>query len=163
MEWKSLSKDISYGHDIEGSWLMYEAALSVGNENLVSQVKKTALDIAEVTYNTAIDNKNGGLLSGCDEKRNVFPHKEWWSQAEAVIGFYNAYQLSGDKKYFDAADNIWSYIKNHFTDNTNGEWHNELSMDNVPDTKMPKAGFWKCPYHNARCCFEIMRRLDSNN
>jgi mannobiose 2-epimerase len=164
MEWRPLSKDISYGHDIEGSWLLYEAALAIGNESFISQVKKTTLDIAEVTYNTAIDNKNGGLFSGCDEKNNISPHKEWWPQAEAVVGFYNAYQLSGDKKYFDAADNIWDYVKNHFTDKTRGEWHNELSMDNVPDIKMPKAGFWKCPYHNARCCFEIMRRtLDSGN
>jgi mannobiose 2-epimerase len=161
MNWKPLSKDISYGHDIEGSWLLYEAALAVGNENLISQVRKAALDIAEVTYKSAIDNVNGGLFSGCDEKRNVIPRKEWWPQAEAVIGFYNAYQLSGLKKYYDAADNIWNYIKNNFTDNTFGEWHNELSMENVPDTKMPKAGFWKCPYHNARCCFEMMRRLDS--
>jgi mannobiose 2-epimerase len=163
MEWNSLSKEVSWGHDIEGSWLMYEAALAVGSENLVSQVKKTALDIAEVIFNAAIDNKNGGLFSGCDEKRNIIPRKEWWPQAEAVVGFYNAYQLSGDKKYLDTADNIWEFIKNHFTDNTHGEWHNELSMDNEPDNKMPKAGFWKCPYHNARCCFEIIRRLDSAN
>jgi mannobiose 2-epimerase len=158
MEWNSLSKEISYGHDIEGSWLMYEAALAVGSESLVSQVKKAALNIAEVTFNTAIDNKNGGLFGGCDEKRNIIPRKEWWPQAEAVVGFYNAYELSGETKYLNASENIWEYIKNHFTDSTNGEWYNELSMDNTPDTKMPKAGFWKCPYHNARCCFEIIKR-----
>jgi len=159
MNWRSLVKDISYGHDIEGSWLLYEAALAVGKEDLVSKTKQTALLIAEATYTAAIDKKNGGLLSGCDESGQISGKKEWWPQAEAVAGFYNAYELSGEQKYLDAANSIWDYIKKHFADNTHGEWHNELDDNNIPDINMPKAGFWKCPYHNARVCFEIIRRM----
>jgi mannobiose 2-epimerase len=159
MRWNSLAKEISYGHDIEGSWLMYEAALAVGGEKLISKVKQAALAIAEVIYSVAIDGKNGGLISGCNEQGHTHAKKEWWPQAEAVVGFYNAYELSGDKKYFDTADSIWSYIQKHFADHTCGEWHNELSLDNTPDTKMPKAGFWKCPYHNARACLELVKRV----
>jgi mannobiose 2-epimerase len=159
MDWHSLTKDVSYGHDIEGSWLLYEAALTIGDESLISTVKQTALAIGEVTYTVAIDRKNGGLFSGCDEARNNHTKKEWWPQAEAVVGFYNAYELSGEHKYFDVADSIWSYIQNHFVDSVHGEWHNELHLDNTPDTAMPKAGFWKCPYHNARACFEIVGRV----
>jgi mannobiose 2-epimerase len=159
MNWNSLTKDISYGHDIEGSWLLYEAALAIGDENLISKVKQIALSIADVTYNTAIDRITSGLFSGCNEVGHKHPKKEWWPQAEAVVGFYNAYELSGDPKYFSAAEGIWSYIQNHFVDHTNGEWHNELFIDNSPDTKMPKSGFWKCPYHNARACLEIVRRM----
>ena len=171
MNWRSLSKDISYGHDIEGSWLMYEAALAAGNESLIREVKQMALAIADVIYAGALDHKNGGLFSACDESGHIHAKKEWWPQAEAVVGFYNAHELSrgepstfglgggsGEQKYFDAADSIWDYIKNYFADRTNGEWHNELNVDNTPDTSMPKAGFWKCPYHNARVCFEIIRR-----
>jgi mannobiose 2-epimerase len=159
MNWNSLTKDISYGHDIEGSWLLYEAALVVGDKNLISKVKQTALAIAEVIYNAAIDRKNGGLISGCDEAGHNHTKKEWWPQAEAVVGFYNAYELSGDQKYFDAADSIWSYIQKHFVDHAHGEWYNELNPDNTPDTSMPKAGFWKCPYHNARACLEMVGRM----
>jgi mannobiose 2-epimerase len=159
MNWNSLAKDISYGHDIEGSWLLYEAALAVGDESFISKVKQTALAIAEVIYTAAIDNKNGGLISGCDEKGHKHAKKEWWPQAEAVVGFYNAYELSGDQKYFDVADNIWNYIQKHFVDHAHGEWYNELNPDNTPDTKMPKAGFWKCPYHNARACLEVVGRM----
>jgi len=159
MDWNSLTKDISYGHDIEGSWLMYEAALASGDENIISKVTQTALAIAEVIYTTAIDRTNNGLFSGCNEAGFIHTKKEWWPQAEAVVGFYNAYELSGDQKYLEAADVIWSYIQNHFVDRTNGEWHNELSLDNTPDTSMPKAGFWKCPYHNARACFELVGRM----
>jgi mannobiose 2-epimerase len=158
MDWNSLAGDISYGHDIEGSWLLYEAALAVGDESLISKVKQTALAIAEVTYAAAIDHKNGGLFSGCAGTGNIHTKKEWWPQAEAVAGFYNAFELSGEQKYFDAADSIWDYINNHFADRAHGEWYNELNMDNTPDTSMPKAGFWKCPYHNARACFEIIQR-----
>ena len=158
MDWHSLSNDISYGHDIEGSWLLYEAALAVGDESLISEVKQAALAIAEVTYAAAIDNKNGGLFSGSDAAGNIHAKKEWWPQAEAAAGFYNAYNLSGRQKYFEAANGIWDYIQSHFADHVHGEWHNELASDNTPDTGMPKAGFWKCPYHNARACFEIIRR-----
>jgi len=161
MDWNPLSKDVSWGHDIEGSWLLYEAALAAGDDNLVSQTKIAALAIADAVHSAAIDHKNGGLLSGCDGAGNIYPKKEWWPQAEAVVGFYNAYELSGEQKYFDAANDIWEYIKVHFMDKANGEWHNELSFDNVPDKNLPKAGFWKCPYHNARACFEIIRRSDS--
>jgi len=159
MAWNSLIKDISYGHDIEGSWLLYEAALVAGDENLIAKMKQTALAIAEVIYNAAIDHKNGGLLSGCDAAGHIHNKKEWWPQAEAVVGFYNAYELSNERKYFDAADSIWAYIQNHFVDRAHGEWHNELNPDNTPDTSMPKAGFWKCPYHNARACFEVAGRM----
>jgi len=159
MDWNSLTKDISYGHDIEGSWLLYEAALAVGDKSLISKVKKTALSIAEVTYNAAIDHNNGGLLSGCDAAGHLHAKKEWWPQAEAVVGFYNAYELSGERKYFDVAESIWSYIQNYFVDRTHGEWFNELSIDNTPDINLPKAGFWKCPYHNARACLEVVGRM----
>jgi cellobiose epimerase len=159
MDWRSLIKDISYGHDIEGSWLMYEAALAVGEKSLIAEAKQTALAIAEVTYTAAIDRNNGGLFSSRNAEGHIHAKKEWWPQAEAVVGFYNAYELSGEQKYFEAADSIWSYIQNHFVDRTKGEWHNELSPDNTPDASMPKAGFWKCPYHNARACFEVVRRM----
>ncbi len=159
MNWNSLSKDISFGHDIEGSWLLYDAALAVGDKSLINKVKQTALAIADVTYNDAIDRINGGLFSGCNEEGHKHQKKEWWTQAEAVVGFYNAYELSGDQKYFNAANSIWSFIQNRFVDQGNGEWHNELFIDNTPDMKLPKAGFWKCPYHNARACLEIARRM----
>ncbi|MDR2596064.1 MAG: AGE family epimerase/isomerase [Treponema sp.] len=159
MDWNSLVKEISYGHDIEGSWLLYEAALAVGDEDLISKTKQAALAIAEVTYNTAIDLYNGGLFSSCNSLGYKHQKKEWWPQAEAVVGFYNAFELSGEKKYFDAAGFIWSYIQKSFVDQTNGEWHNELHPDNTPDKKLPKSSFWKCPYHNTRACLEIARRM----
>jgi len=159
MNWNSLSADISYGHDIEGNWLLYEAALALGDDDLKNRAKQVSLGISDAVYKTAYDKQNGGFISGLNDKGEPHLKKEWWPQAEAVVGFYNAYELSGDKKYLDIANNIWDFIEKYFVDHENGEWHNELFSDNKPDTSMPKAGFWKCPYHNARMCFEIIKRL----
>jgi mannobiose 2-epimerase len=154
-----LEAGISYGHDIEGSWLLYEAALAVGGQSLIAEARRTALEIAEVVYAEAIDRENGGLFSGRDEEGALAPNKEWWPQAEAVVGFYNAFELSGERKYLDATGGIWDFLQTHFTDSEHGEWHYELHPSHAPNPQMPKAGFWKCPYHNARACFEIMRRM----
>jgi len=168
MQWRSLSREISYGHDIEGSWLMLEAALAAGDEKLINKTKDTSAAIAGVIFTEALDWKDGklenrgtscGFISGRDEDGKIRDKKEWWPQAEAVIGFYNAYELTGDLKFLNAANAVWEYIKMYFTDKARGEWHNELFADNTPDKKMPKAGFWKCPYHNARACFEIIKRM----
>jgi mannobiose 2-epimerase len=161
MDWNSLSKEVSYGHDIEGSWLLYEAALAVGDKNLIGEMQQTALMIAEGIHTAALD-PNGGLIGGCDGSGHISAKKEWWPQAEAVIGFYHAYELAGGQKYLDVANSIWDYIQNHFIDRAHGEWHNELGIGNTPDTNMPKAGFWKCPYHNARMCFELIRRFNDS-
>ena len=158
INWNPLSNDISFGHDIEGSWLIYEAALAIGNQSLITRAKQTALAIAEATFSSALDHKNGGLWSGLNEEGKIRDKKEWWPQAEAIVGFYNAYELGGDKKYFDAANIIWDYVKIYFVDYKNGDWHNELNPGNSPDITMPKADFWKCPYHNARSCLQIIRR-----
>jgi homoserine O-succinyltransferase len=159
MDWKPLDAGISYGHDIEGSWLLYDAALALGDGALIKESKEVALTIAEAVYGAAVDHANGGLLSGLNAAGALLAKKEWWPQAEAVVGFYNAYKLSGEEKYKKVADDIWQYIINHFIDNENGDWHNELFPNNRPDAAMPKSGFWKCPYHNGRMCLEIMKRL----
>jgi len=158
MDWRSLVNEVSWGHDIEGSWLMYEAALVTGNESLISAAKNTAIAIAGAVHSAAIDHNNGGFLSGLGADGKIHDKKEWWPQAEAVVGFYNAYELSGERKFLEAADNIWTYTEKYFMDGICGEWHNELFQDNTPDKTMLKAGFWKCPYHNSRACLEIISR-----
>lgn len=159
MDWNTLTKEISYGHDIEGSWLLYDAGLALGGA-WAGTVKKTAVDIAEVIYATAIDKDSGGLISGINTNGVVLVKKEWWPQAEAVVGFYNAWELSGELKYRDAAEQIADFAAQYFIDREHGDWHNELKPGNIPDPAMPKAGFWKCPYHNSRMYFQLCERLD---
>ena len=91
--------------------------------------------------------------------------KEWWPQAEAVVGFYNAFQISGETRFLEAARRAWDYIEEKVVDSVHGEWHAKLTLEGVPltvkeDSDACLAGPWKCPYHNARVCYEMIERLE---
>lgn len=152
-DWTPISDEVSFGHDIEGSWLIYEAALVLGDEDIIKRAKEISLNMAYWVLENGLDSDNGGLINEDGSKI-----KAWWPQSEAVVGFYNAYELSGDEKFLSAALNMFDYIEKVFVDSENGEWHNETSLDNAPDKTLPKADMWKCPYHNSRMCFEIAER-----
>ncbi len=153
-DWRPLNKQISYGHDIEASWLLVEAAGVLGEAGVLAEIQAAALRLAEIVYEQGMDG-DGGLLS--EPGRTV---KEWWPQAEALVGFLNAYQLSGQAHYLEAVHTIWAYVQRAFVDQRNGEW---LAVGQagggLPDEE--KAGMWKTPYHNGRACMELMDRLDS--
>ncbi|MEJ2049980.1 MAG: AGE family epimerase/isomerase, partial [Calditrichota bacterium] len=87
--------------------------------------------------------------------------KEWWVQAEAVVGFYNAYQKTGEIKFADAAYRVWSYINDKMVDRKYGDWLKRLFRDGTPDLERYKAGPWECPYHHSRMCFEMITRLEA--
>lgn len=159
-EWNSKSDLISYGHDIEGSWLLTEAAELCGDEALLKWTKETAIRMAEATLNEGVD-ADGGLLNEANAAGLIDTNKDWWPQAEAVVGFYNAYQLSGEDKYLDAARRSWSFIDRCIIDKEDGEWFWSVDRDGRPTGGHGKVNAWKCPYHNGRACFEMMERLIS--
>lgn len=159
-EWESKAPDVSYGHDIEGSWLLWEAAEVLGDEELLARVKPAALAMAKATLEQGVD-KDGGLFNEFDGK-HLDDSKDWWPQAEAMVGFLNAYQLSGEEAYLDAAKGSWTFIENFVSDRAGGEWHWQVTREGVPvvSDRQPKVGAWKCPYHNSRACFEALERLN---
>jgi mannobiose 2-epimerase len=156
-DWKSLTGDISYGHDIEGSWLLYEAAEAAGNAELLKQARARSLAMAAEVLENGLDEENGGLLYERAEDGSVRQMKSWWPQAEAVVGFYNAWELSQDEKYLQAAESVFDYIDRVFADHVNGDWHSQTDLRNntIP---LDKVDAWKCPYHNGRMCFELVER-----
>ncbi len=155
--WDIKSSTISYGHDIEASWLLTEAAEVLGDSDLLERIKEISLKIAKASAKGLDD--EGGLNY---EKDDTFTDKEkhWWVQAEAVIGFYNIYQQTNDIKYLNLASRVWSYIQNYLIDKKNGEWYWSISSNGAPNLNEDKAGFWKCPYHNGRMCLEMIERLE---
>ncbi|WP_037284742.1 AGE family epimerase/isomerase [Saccharibacillus sacchari] len=157
--WDSKSDHVSYGHDIEGSWLLYEAAEVLGDEALTKRVHGVALQMARAVLERGVD-QDGGLWNEAEGGALVDDAKDWWPQAEAMVGFYNAYQLSGEEKYREAAGRSWDFIRNHIVDRENGEWYWSVSNDRVPNVENPKLGAWKCPYHNSRACLEMLVRLE---
>jgi cellobiose epimerase len=86
--------------------------------------------------------------------------KHWWPQAEAVVGFLNAYQLSADPTLLDAALHSWSFIQERIVDAEGGEWFFRVSQTGEPYREEDKVGLWKCPYHNARACLEVLHRTE---
>jgi cellobiose epimerase len=156
--WNIKSNKISFGHDIEGSWLLLEAAEVLEISKLVKKFKDMAVKMAEVCIPGI--NSLGGLSQ--DIERGAHMHDgevEWWVQAEAVVGYINAYQITGNEKYLNLAKNLVQYIDKNVIDHTSGEWHGRLSANGKPVKGEDKVGFWKCPYHNSRMCFEIIGRL----
>lgn len=158
--WHSEDEILSFGHDIEGSWLLPEAAEVLGDEELIKQINVIALKMAETCYEEGLD-PDGALVYESDSETIINADKHWWPQAETVVGLLNAYQRSGQKHYFDAAFRCWQFIQNSIVDRENGEWFSVVSRDAVPNPTALKVSEWKAPYHNARCCLESLHRLET--
>lgn len=152
-EWRLKSTAISYGHDIEASWLLYEAATLLNDPDLVDRVKSVSLKIAEAATEGLMT--DGSLIY---EKRedHMDSERHWWVQAEAVVGFMYAYKNSGDIFYKERARKTWDFIREYIIDKEHGEWYWSCFSDGSINRKDDKAGFWKCPYHNGRMCLELI-------
>ncbi|MWV46475.1 N-acyl-D-glucosamine 2-epimerase [Paenibacillus sp. HJL G12] len=156
--WVAKSDHISYGHDIEGSWLMAEAAEVLGDEELLSRVKQTAVSMAEHALARGVD-QDGGMVNEANASGYIDTRKDWWPQAEAMVGFYNAYQLTGDIKFREASLRSWQFIGQSIIDHEYGEWFWNADRKGRPNRDQPKVSAWKCPYHNGRACMEMIERL----
>ncbi len=159
--WNSLVRDMSPGHDIEGSWLLWEAAELQDGRDLTVQIREDSLRLARAVLRDALE-EDGGIRNEINARGQTSPEKAWWVQAEALVGFYNAFQQTGDRGFFYAAVASWGYIKAFLVDRTHGDWYKQLRADRRPDRSVFKAGPWSGPYHHARACFEILTRLAQN-
>lgn len=146
----------SFGHDIEATWLMDLACDTLGDEELKKQFAEMDLKISHNIQNIALDN---GALNNERENDKIDKKRVWWVEAESVVGFINAYQHSGDKKFLESARSVWDYIKAEIIDKREGsEWYSEVSYDHKPHDWKEIVGPWKCPYHNGRMCMEVINR-----
>ena len=157
-DWTPKSDVVSFGHDIEGSWLLCEAAEIHGDPQLIDKTQKEAVRMAQAVYDEALDT-DGGLLYEAEKGKIIDSGKHWWPQSEAVVGFLNAFQLSGREHFRVAANRSWDFIDKYIVDHKHGEWFWKVSRDGVPSNDKYKVDPWKCPYHNSRTCFEVMARL----
>ncbi|MCQ2587569.1 MAG: AGE family epimerase/isomerase [Treponema sp.] len=160
MNWKLLADEISYGHDIEASWLLWEAACELNDEELKSEIKDTVIKVAEVALDEGFDKENGCMENFLKENGSVRDRtRVWWNQAEAVNGFYNAWQMTGEEKYAKAVEAEWKWIQTYQVDKIHGEWWNALDENANPILNESKGGNWKTSYHNGRTCMEVLRRM----
>ncbi len=157
-QWRSLSKNISYGHDIETSWLLLEAAEVSGKPGIIEKAKANAVRMAQVVYDQSLQPDHSILYEAGPDGHKI-TDRHWWAHAEAVVGFYNAYEISKQDHFLQASTNVWNYIQDHFINRTDGDWFKLLREDGSPYLDHYKVSPWECPYHHARMCFEMIRRL----
>lgn len=157
-DWRPKSDAVSFGHDIEASWLLLKGAEAIGDDLLRRRVAPVSLRMAETVLTNAFDTSGGGVFYEMRRDGTVDTDKEWWPQAEAIVGFVNAYQESGRETFLQAAWETWRFTKRYVVDHQHGEWHRRVTRDGVVCAGLEKAGPWKCPYHNARACLEVMVR-----
>ncbi len=154
--WNSTSTIHSYGHDIESSWLLYEAAVILGDKELIARAEKASLKIAGAAAEGY--QPDGSMLTEKDfATGHISARRSWWEQAETVVGYLNAFELSGDEDYLMKSMKSWEYIKNNFIDKEKGGWFSYISDKGVPSGD--KGGYWICPYHNGRMCIEVTKRI----
>lgn len=151
----------SYGHDIECSWLMHEAALVLGDQKVLRKVEQVVREVAKASEKGL--RPDGSMIHEANlDTGHTDDDLHWWVQAENVVGWFNIYQYFGDTDALDKAVRCWEYIKTQLIDYENGEWFWSRHPDGTLNTVDDKAGFWKCPYHNSRMCLEIIERTDSD-
>lgn len=155
--WKAASQTVSYGHDIEASWLLDEAA----------EVARDASERVRTVSSTLAEKSLEGLLPDGSLAYEFDPltgttdtERHWWVQAEGIVGFFNHYEKCGDERFLQAALGLWQYIRTHLLDKEGGEWFWSIRPDGSVNRDDDKAGFWKCPYHNSRMCMEIISRIE---
>lgn len=147
----------SYGHDIETAWLIRRGTDILGEKAYEERMLPIILDLTGEVYKKAFD---GYSLANECEKGVVDQTRVWWVQAEAIVGFLNAYALSPEHgEYQDAAKAEWTFIKEHLVDPREGsEWFWDVNQKGEAVSGKPIVEPWKCPYHNGRMCFEVIRR-----
>lgn len=157
-KWNSKSQAVSFGHDIEGSWLICEAVDVLNDEDLQKQIRPLAIDMAKVTALEGLSDRYT-IYTERNGDGSIYNKSDWWQQAEMIVGFVNAYEISKDEYYLDLAMKCWQAVEEYFVDRENGEWFYEIDDKSKPDMKQHKVSEWKGPYHNGRACIELLERL----
>ncbi len=150
---------VSFGHDIEASWLLVEAAEAVGEAALLERSREAALRLARAALAEGFDRRDGGLFAERQVDGRLDDDKHWWMQAEAVVGFLNAHELTGDEAFLEAAESTWAFVERSVIDREHGEWRWRVRRDGSPIPGLPKVEPWKCPYHNSRAALETAARV----
>lgn len=154
--WNSLEDIHYYGHDIETAWLLSETAQVLGDRKLKKSIRNQVIELTDEAIASGLTPE--GAMQDEKTSRGIRERYSWWSQCETIVGCINAWQLTGDRKYYDTAWKNWEFVKAYFVDNENGDWFKTITKDCKP-AREPKANEWHGPYHNSHMAFELIDRL----
>lgn len=161
-QWQGRRNIQSFGHDIEASWLLHETAMVLGDQETIDRVRRFIRPLAKAA-DEGLRPDGSMVYERWTDTGVVNENRDWWVQCECIIGHYDLYQYFGDEEALQIARRCWEYTRTHIIDHENLEWHWGIRPDGTLNTTDDKAGFWKCPYHNARLCLEIIERTTITN
>lgn len=147
----------SYGHDIEATWLLWETALVLGEDDVKAKLGPIVVDLAKAA-DEGLQPDGSMIYEHWKDTGKTDRQRQWWVLCENVIGHVNLYQYFNDASALKVAKDCWTFIDKHLVDHVNGEWHWAVDDNGKINLDDDKAGFWKCPYHNSRMCLEIIER-----
>jgi mannobiose 2-epimerase len=157
-KWERTSQIDSYGHDIEASWLLVEAAEAYGDPAILARARQIALEMAKKTMQVAHDPADWGMYYE-KEGNQLHSGKEWWPQAEAMVGYLNAFQLANNTQFYEASVRSFGFVSQYLSAGKGGEWYRSYDAATQKISSGDKGNAWKGPYHNGRACLEIIHRL----
>jgi len=157
-QWNRRSATVSYGHDIEAAWLLLEAAEVIQDASLITVVKALSVKITTAAAE-GLDTDGGMWYEYEPVQEHYIKEKHSWVQAEAMVGFFNAWELTKEVAFLRKSLQSWEYVKKYIRDEKYGEWFWGRKADGAVMPGQDKAGPWKCPYHNSRACIEIIQRI----
>ncbi|NQU54728.1 MAG: AGE family epimerase/isomerase [Bacteroidetes bacterium] len=162
----------SFGHDIEASWLLWEAAEILNDKEILERMKPLSIKMLDAVARVGVDKDGGIFLESTRFGSHVRTNKHWWPQAETLVSFMNGMEVTSDKKYWDKVKLTWNFIDNCLIDHKNGEWFTKVNRLGIPYLVEPKddpspyyrndwkIDPWKAPYHNSRAMMELIKRID---
>lgn len=157
MDWKPLSRSVSFGHDIEASWLLLESAEVLHQEAVSEKWRKKSVEMARATFAGLAP--DGSLYYEYNPDNGHWDkHREWWVFAEAIVGYLNAWQITKDPVFLTRMQEMWAFTRKYILDLKGGEWFTGVN-DDYTLANGNKISFWKCPYHNSRMCMEVLKRV----
>jgi len=156
--WNRKSGAVSFGHDIEAAWLLLESAEVITDEWLIQKLENVAVEIADATLG-GFDKDMGLWYEYNPAEYHLIKEKHWWVQAEAMVGYFTAWQITKKENYLRTSLSNWEFVKRQILDKKNGEWIWGIGADGDLMPNEDKVGIWKCPYHNSRACMELIKRI----
>ena len=175
MEAESSKGICSFGHDIEASWLLWEAAEILNDREIIDQMKPLSVKMLNAVDRVGVDKDGGLFLESTRFGSHLRTNKHWWPQAETLVAFMNGFELTDNPKYWEKLKLSWNFIDMHVIDHENGEWFTKVNRLGVPYLVEPendpspyyrndwKIDPWKCPYHNGRAMMELIARIGKRN
>lgn len=159
LDWTPVTDVMSFGHDVEASWLLLEAADVVGDAVSRSRVREAAIRLARATLGEGIG-ADGGVVNERRSDGSFDEDRTWWAQFEAIVGFVSAHQETQTSGFLEAAVRTWEFAQRSLRDDGGGEWYFRVDEEGRPYPDDDQVGMWKGPYHGVRACLEVMARAD---